>query len=451
MLAAARAALGPAEIPAEGIGADAAVRQFTELLTCYGLDLSNPRAAAHLQPPPLAVAAAGDAVVGALNPSLDTYDSGPSAIAVERWVVEALARLAGLPGDADGVFTPGGSLSNLMGLLLARDRAGARRGVDVRQDGLAALGQPVVLTGELAHFSVRRACAALGLGERCVRPVALDARRRMRPDALAAALADLNRNETPIAVVATAGGTDFGAIDPLPEIASLTEAFSIWLHVDAAYGFGVLFSPRLTATLEGLDGLGRADSLALDLHKLGWQPAPASVLLTADPAPFATLEREVSYLNPADDTAAGFTGLLGRSLQTTRRADAVKVATTLLAVGGRELGHMVEHCHRLAQYAQTRIQARPALRLIGPAELTTVVFRYQPTGTDQADVDALNARLRRRLLRSGSALIGRTEVTEADGRSSVCLKLTFVNPTATESDVDQLLDAVCAAAVQECA
>ncbi|MDU0288076.1 pyridoxal phosphate-dependent decarboxylase family protein [Saccharothrix longispora] len=414
------------ELPEHGLGANAALARLTEVLAEYDVDLAHPFAAAHLQPPPLAVAVAADALAAAGNASLDTYDSGPAALAVERWVVAALTGLAGFGPGADGVFTPGGTLSNLTALLLARDAAAARLGVDVRSDGVAALPDPVVLCSEAAHFSVQRACAALGIGEHAVRPVAVDPLRRMRPDALDS---QLRSGGTPVAVVATAGTTDFGSVDPLHEVAEVAREHGAWLHVDAAYGFGALFSAKLAGLV---DGLSLADSVTADLHKIGWQPASASVLLVRSAASFGALERSVAYLNPEDDRAEGYDGTLGRTLQTTRRADAVKVAATLLALGRAGLGALVDRCHELARHAAGLIAADPAFELVGGATLTTVVFRYRTA--DESRSDEVNARLRRRLLRSGEALIGRTEVDKA-----TCLKFTLLNPNAREADLVALL------------
>ncbi|MFY0530473.1 pyridoxal phosphate-dependent decarboxylase family protein [Archangium gephyra] len=440
VLATATRALSEPGIPAEGMGTQAALSRLARVLVEQGLHLSHPRAVAHLQPPPLSVAVAADALASASNASLDTYDSGPAAIAVERWLIDGLTRLAGFGARADGVLTPGGSLSNLLGLLLARDAAALRRGVDARRQGVAALSGPVVLCSELAHFSVHRACAALGLGEEAVLPVPTDARRRMRPEALAELLRGLGPERTPLAIVATAGTTDFGSIDPLPQLAELAAEHGVWLHVDAAYGFGALFSERLAGRLAGLE---RADSVTVDLHKLGWQPAAASVLLVSDAKAFRALDRQVAYLNPSDDSAEGYDGLLGRSLQTTRRPDAVKIAATLLAYGRRGLGEMVDRCHELARYAQQRISTEPELELVAPAELTTVVFRYR-VGADPVFEDELNGALRRRLLETGTALIGRTAVRLAGPGSPerVCLKFTLLNPTSTPEDLDGLVDAV---------
>lgn len=444
VLRAAQLQLGPVELPEDGIGVDAALRRLAHVLVEHGIDLSHPLTAAHLQPPPLLVAVAADALASASNASLDTYDSGPSAIAVERWLIGVLTGMAKLGARADGVLTPGGSISNLMGLLLARDAAAIRRGADARREGIGVLSQPLVLCSELAHFSVQRACAAIGLGEAAVRTVPSDERRRMQPGALAQILREAAPLHTIVAIVATAGTTDFGSIDPLPEIAVLAREHGVWLHVDAAYGFGALFSERLADRLVGLE---HADSITVDLHKLGWQPAAASALLVSDAAAFAAFDREVAYLNPADDRAAGYDGLLGRSLQTTRRPDAVKVVATLLALGRRGLGEMVDICHNLARYAEQRVHAEPQLELVSPAELTTVVFRYRSARGHQPSTcrdDEINGQIRRRLIEQGFALIGRTAVrlNGRDAPDSVCLKLTLLNPTTTVKDIDALVEAI---------
>ena len=154
---------------------------------------------------------------------------------------------------------------------------------------------------------------------------------RIRPDALRA------RSRKPPAdlVVATAGTTNAGAIDPLPVIADLARAHNARLHVDAAYGGSLLFSPTHAPLLAGID---RADTVALDLHKLGWQPIPAGLLLTATSADLAPLSISADYLNADDDLEAGLPDLLGRSLRTSRRADAFRIAVSLRAHGPRRPG-----------------------------------------------------------------------------------------------------------------
>ncbi|MEU4389491.1 pyridoxal-dependent decarboxylase [Kribbella sp. NPDC023855] len=437
--------LGAPRVPSTGVGESAALDLIAGLLDQDGIDLSHPHAAAHLQPPVLQVAVDADALASASNASMDTYDSGPATLAIEQWVVQALAGMAGFGPTADGVLTPGGSISNLLALLIARDSAAAAVGIDVRADGLHGLEKPVVFCSEFAHFSVQRACAALGLGEDAAISIQGDADFRMRPDILADELDKPGR--TPVAVVATAGTTDYGSIDPIADIAALARERGVWLHVDAAYGFGALFSDRLAPLLAELPA---ADSVTLDLHKIGWQPAATSMLLVADRDRFAALGRSVDYLNPSDDIDSGLDGLLGRSLQTTRRPDAVKVATTLTAYGRSGLGRMLDTCHELAHTAAARIVADSNLELLAPVTLTTVLFRVAgpglaADGLTAGQLDAVQGEVRRRLLTSGRVLIGRTRIPARGGRpAAVALKLTLLNPNATATDIGELLDQVVA-------
>jgi L-2,4-diaminobutyrate decarboxylase len=353
--------------------------------------------------------------------------------------------MAGFGPSADGVLTPGGSISNLLAVLIARDNAAAALGIDVRRNGMSGLEKPVVFCSELAHFSVQRACAALGLGEDAAITVPADGDFRMRLDILADELAKPGR--TPLAVIATAGTTDYGSIDPIAEIATLARQHAAWVHVDAAYGFGALFSDRLAPLLAELPA---ADSVTLDLHKIGWQPAATSMLLVADRERFASLGRSVEYLNPADDIDSGLDGLLGRSLQTTRRPDAVKVATTLTAYGRAGLGRMLDTCHELAHAAAARVVADSNLELLAPVTLTTVLFRVAGQGLAASELtgsqlDAVQGEVRRRLLTSGRVLIGRTRIPARGGRPAVvALKLTLLNPNATATDIEELLDQVVA-------
>lgn len=453
-----------ADLPAGALprtgGGRAAVRALARAYAANTVDLADPRAAAHLQPPALSVSAASDVLANVFNASVDTWDSGPYAVELERRLLRSLTELAGYGPQADGVLTPGGTASNLQALLIARDAALHAHG-DVRAAGLTGLApRPVVYCSELAHFSVARACAVLGLGEDAVRPVPTDGEHRMRPAALRRALREREAAELPIALVATAGTTDFGSVDPLPELAEIAREHGVRLHVDAAYGGGALFSDRMRPLLAGIE---RADSITLDLHKTAWQPAAASALLVRDAAHLAaSTGLRVAYLNPDDDGEAGYDGLLGHSLQTTRRADALKVVASFLALGREGIGAMLEACHDLARHAARSVADHPRLELTCEPALSTVVFRYLPGGgaatpdpatVDPATVDAVNGALRRRLLREGSALIGRTSIpvrgdapdATAGGAGAVRLKLTLLNPQATKADLDELLAAVDAA------
>ncbi|MFD5461291.1 pyridoxal phosphate-dependent decarboxylase family protein [Kitasatospora sp. NPDC127059] len=431
----------PAEIAAlvadglSGAGGRGALARLTELLAHGAADPADPACAAHLHCPPLAVAAAADLAVSVLNPSQDSWDQAPAATALETALLAELAVLVGYdPARAAGVLTSGGTESNLMGLMLARDQK--LDGI-VELDGIPVGARPCILASEAAHFSVQRAAALLGLGERSVLAVPVDRRLRMPPQELERSLAEASwAGRTPIAVVATAGTTDTGAVDPLDAAADLAGRYGAWLHVDAAYGGGALLSDRLAPLL---DGIARADSVALDWHKLGWQPAAAGVFLVRRAETYVSLARRAEYLNPVDDEQAGYPSLLGRSLRTTRRADAFKLAVTLRTLGREGLGRLVDACHDLALAAADAVRAEPSLELHAEPVLTVLLFRYRPPGlTDEAAVDELNGQLRRLLLRTGRAVVGRTELP-GDGPGRVRLKLTLLNPHTTAGEVGALL------------
>jgi L-2,4-diaminobutyrate decarboxylase len=408
--AAAVAALGPL-LPLHGVGAKAALRELGTAFVAGSVDPAQPWCAAHLHGAPLAVAAVADLLISAVNPSMDSWDQAPIASDIEAALTAELAALCFGPGS-DALITSGGTESNQLALLLARELAG---------------GPVTPICGANAHHSVARAAWLLGLPQ----PIVLDcAEERIRPDALRAALAEVTG---PALVVATAGTTDAGAIDPLPAIAELARAHGARLHVDAAYGGSLLFSPAHAPLVEGIE---RADTVALDLHKLGWQPIPAGVLISANAADLAPLGISADYLNAEDDLEAGMPDLLGRSLRTSRRADAFRIAVSLRALGRTGFAELVDRCMATAREVAEAVDAHPELRLWQTPTLTTILFR--PVIAD----DDLVASLRRRLLDTGQAVLGRARIANPDGTDARWLKLTLLNPVATTADYLPLLDLI---------
>ncbi|MFF8730743.1 pyridoxal phosphate-dependent decarboxylase family protein [Streptomyces sp. NPDC015171] len=381
-----------------------ALRTLVRALAAGAADPADPLCAAHLHCPPLAVATAADLAASVLNPSLDSWDQAPSASALETAVTRALARTAGL---ADALVTTGGTESNQLALLLAREAHG---------------GSVRLVCSAGAHHSLPRAAWLLGLPDPVVIPAPHGA---LDPAALDEALTDLPR---PLLVAATAGTTDAGLIDPLPEIARLCAAHGARLHIDAAYGGGLLFSDRHRDLLAGLEA---AQTVTLDLHKLGWQPVAAGLLAVARPHELAVLHQRADYLNADDDTDAGLPDLLGRSLRTTRRADVLKIAVTLRTLGRRGLGALVDQvCARAGEFAAL-VGEHPGFELYDRPAISTVLFR--PAGADDAAVAAV----RRRLLREGRAVLGRARL---DGR--LWLKVTVLNPRTRPDDLAHLLKLV---------
>jgi L-2,4-diaminobutyrate decarboxylase len=434
-LSAAVATLDPC--PPAGVPLDRALDELGATVLAHAVDPGHPRCAAHLHCPPLPEAAAAELAIGAANQSLDSFDQAPAATLVEDHLVRWLAGELGLPATASGVLTAGGTASNLLGLLLAREAAGARAGHPVAARGLVgAAGVPrTIVCSAAAHFSVRQAAAVLGLGHDAVVPVATDGQGRLDVAALDRVLADLAAaGRPPLALVGTAGTTDTGAVDPLGALAERAAATGAWLHVDAAVGSAFVLSDRLRPRLRGIE---RADSVTADFHKLWFQPIGASALVVRDAARFATIRLHADYLNRAEDEADGVLNLVSRSLDTSRRFDALKILLSLRTAGRERMAAAVEHLVDLAAAAGRYVDAHPWLALAAPPQTVTCLFRVQPPGCGPDERDELNAVVARRLFDSGRAVVGRTRV---DG--SPCCKLTFVNPALTAADVIALLDLV---------
>ncbi|GGZ65958.1 pyridoxal phosphate-dependent decarboxylase family protein [Streptomyces subrutilus] len=400
-----RAALGDV-LPDRGTGDHEALRTLVHTLAAGAADPADPLCAAHLHCPPLAVAAAADLAAAALNPSLDSWDQAPAASAVEALLTRALAaEFHPAAARPDALVTTGGTEANQLALLLARERHGP------------AL---TVLHGANAHHSVPRAAWLLGLPPARSIPTPTGT---LHPADLADALATTTG---PVLVTATAGTTDAGLVDPLPEIARLCDRHGrAELHVDAAYGGLLALSPRHRHRVAGLD---RARSVTVDLHKLGWQPVAAGLLTVPDTALLAPLAHQADYLNATDDTDAGLPDLLGRSLRTTRRPDALKIAVTLRSLGRDGLVRLIDHTCALAHALARRLDAHPGFEVHAPPTISTVLFR--PAHADDEQLAAL----RRTLLHQGRAVLGRAR---ADGR--LWLKATLLNPRTTPGDLDTLV------------
>ncbi|ARE77004.1 aspartate aminotransferase family protein [Streptomyces sp. Sge12] len=400
-----RTALGDTGLlPTHGTGDHEALRTLVHTLAAGAADPAHPLCAAHLHCPPLAVAAAADLAASALNPSLDSWDQAPAASALEALLTRTLAAEFYDTPHADALVTTGGTEANQLAVLLARERHGPTLSV---------------LHGANAHHSVPRAAWLLGLPPATELPTPTGI---LDPARLAEALATA---PGPTLVTATAGTTDAGLIDPIHRIADLCDRYGADLHIDAAYGGLLALSPRHR---DKLAGLGRAHSVTIDLHKLGWQPVAAGLLAVPDTTLLTPLAHQADYLNATDDTEAGLPDLLGRSLRTTRRPDALKIATTLRALGRDGLTALIDRTIDTAHHLARLLDAHPGFELHAPPTISTVLFR--PT---HADDDHL-ATLRRTLLHEGRAVLGRTH---ADGR--LWLKATLLNPHTTAEDLDSLI------------
>lgn len=381
----------------------------------------RPRYFAFVGSSALEIAVIGDALASCFDPNLAVWAAAASEL--ERQAVEWVASFVGFPAAA-GSFTSGGTISNVTALAAARERAipGARH------RGMTG-GQTAIYCSSEAHYSVTRAAELLGIGSSGVRALPIDADRRLVPAEVAAAIdADRAAGVVPVAVIATAGTTLTGAIDPIGALADVCEARDVWLHVDGAYGLPAAAAPSAAAQFAGLD---RADSVTIDAHKWLFMPKACGVLLVRRREDLeAALAHEEDYLPHERDEPHA----VDITLEYSRPFRALKLWLGFRAHGAAAFRAAIERNLAQARLLHEAVVADDALEaLCGPPPLSTVPFRHAPPGI--ADLDDHNGRLVQRLQEGGQVWVAPARV---DG--VVCLRPCFVNFRTTDEDVLALLD-----------
>ncbi|MER6475305.1 pyridoxal phosphate-dependent decarboxylase family protein [Streptomyces filamentosus] len=411
--------------------ASAALDELEDVYLRDAVYFHHPRYLGHLNCPVVIPAVLGEAVLSAVNSSLDTWDQSAGATLIERKLIDWTTARIGLGPLADGVFTSGGTQSNLQALLLAREEAGT-----------TDLSRLRIFSSECSHFSVQKSATLLGLGHEAVISIPVDRNKRMQSVVLAAELETCRAEGLiPMAIVATAGTTDFGSIDPLPEIAALAEEYGAWMHVDAAYGCGLLASLKRRHLLDGIE---RADSVTVDYHKSFFQPVSSSAILVRDRAALRHATYHADYLNPRRTVAEQIPNQVDKSLQTTRRFDALKLWMTLRVMGADGVGELFDEVCDLAAAGHDLLAADPRYDVVVQPQLSTLVYRYVPEAvTSPAEIDRANLYARKALFASGEAVVAGTKV---DGRQY--LKFTLLNPETTVSDIAAVLDLIAGHAEQ---
>ncbi len=409
------------ELDFEGVIArgNADLAGLARVLLAHSTRLHHPRFMAHQVAVPMLSSSLADLLSGFLNNGMAVYEMGPAGTAVEKGVVRWMLGKVGWP-EGDGVLVHGGSLGNLSGLLAARAKLLPESWAEGMPPGF------VILASEIAHYSVERAAAILGLGANAVVKVPVDDRLRIHVESLKRVFQEQTAaGKEILAVVANAGATANGAYDPLGEIGEFCWNEGLWLHVDGCHGAGALVSPRLRTLADGIE---RADSLAWDTHKMLGTSALCCGALFRDAASLAgTYAQHAPYLygeeRPGED-------LSKKTFECTKAMIALKLFFNLATVGEAGMAAHVERLHEIAARAHALLAARPGFECFGTPESNIVLFRR---GKDSAEQD----RLRERLVREGDFFITRVTV-----RRETWLRLVMMNPLTTEEDVRALADRI---------
>src|SRR5262249_20521357 len=361
------------------------------------------------------------------------WRSAPAAVTIERVVVRWLAESLGCRGFV-GSLTGGGSSANLMALAMAR-------GEREQSGDPGARSQGVVYASSEVHMPIPKALRLLGLGHHALRTVQVDDAFRMEVDALErAVLVDVAAGRRPIAVVASAGTGNTGAVDPLQSIAEVARRHGLRMHGDGAYG-----ALAALAVPEAFAGMELADSISLDAHKWLYQPLDCGCLLYRD----ASAARS-AFSNTGDYTRSLLEDPVERfsffeeSLELSRRFRALKLWLSLRYHGLAAFRDSICTDLQLARRLASAIDARPELERLAPVSLSAVCFRHHGQGTlAEADLDRFNQDLLLRVIRRG-----RVYLSNATLRGRFALRACIVNHRSSSADVDAVVDEVLAAALE---
>jgi len=374
------------------------------------LHVDHPRFFAFVPGPNNFVSTMADALASGFQIFNGTWFGGSAAAALELGMIQWLGRVCGLPSTAGGLFVSGGSVANMTGLMAARHAL-----LQDRVEGAT------VYFSDQTHSSVERALRVIGFAPDQMRKLKSDENFRLSVQSLRTAIADdRGKGLRPFCIVANAGTTNTGAVDPLSELADLAAKEKLWLHVDGAFGAASILSERGRGMLSGLE---RADSLTLDPHKWLFQSFECGCVLVRDAALLKSafqikadylrdVYREIQEINPCD-----------YGIQLTRSFRALKVWLSLQTFGVAAFRKAITRGFELAEIAERELRARKGWEILSPAQMATVCFRF-------GNSDELQTQLVDKMMKDGYALLTSTEL-----RSAVALRLCTINPRTTEQDI----------------
>jgi len=427
------------------------IKTLEKNILTNSLAIHHPRNMGHQVSTPLPIAALCDLLASLTNQAMTIYEVGPCATMLERQVIRWLCNLIdGQNLASGGVLTSGGAMANLTALLAARQIAANKIYTrknnnnqthwDAWKSGLSSETRLCILASEHAHYSIARAAGIMGLGSDAVIKVATDDQGGMEINALESAYQNSRKsNLHVIAVVASAGCTPTGSIDPLLAIGAFCKTHNLWFHVDGAHGASALLSELHRDKLEGIE---LADSVIWDGHKLLYMPATVSAVLFKDAIHAdAAFSQEASYLfqddDESDSTVPEHFNISYRTLECTKRMMALKLWAAFSLYGTSGLGELVNEAFIKAQLLADKIKQHPNYELLIAPQTNIVCFRHRPDHISESELNLHQMAMRKKLIESGSF-----HITQVEIHKSIWLRTTLMNPFTTDSDLDALLKAI---------
>ncbi len=428
-------------LPIEGVGIDRVTRDLVDHVIPNGSPVPRPGFSAFVTTGAVTASTLAATAAGMASPQRYMMTAFNF---LEELSLNWLAEMFGLHG-MQGVYSSGGSVANLIALGGARQAAFEKIGRDPAADGVdRAVG---IYASEECHHTIQRSGGVLGVGRRSVKTIPCDGNGRMRVDRLKQAIrVDQSAGMLPMAIVANAGTTNTGAIDPLQAIGELAKEYGIWYHVDGAYGLPGILDPNLSHHYQGLE---LADSVIVDPHK--WLGASVGVAATfvrdRQLLQRAFTQEPSDYLEGSVDQGETAAPAVEHSLdgfgipyfdygvELSAPCRGVVVWALIREIGVEGMRQRITRHNQMARRLSERAQDHPQLEVLGEPTLSICCFRYLPTHTD--DIDGFNQRLHRRLVRENEYMPSTTRV-----RGHLALRPCYIGARAHPDQVDALVDSV---------
>jgi aromatic-L-amino-acid/L-tryptophan decarboxylase len=427
-------------LPQEPSSAERILNELEDKLFPYCTHVGHPGYMGLITPSPNPVGVIADFICSAINQNVGAYSIGPSAVAMERRVVRWLTDLCGYGPMAGGNLTSGGMMANFIGLKVGRDAITDDR---AQHDGISE--RWAVYASEERHVSIDKAVDCIGLGRNALRALPTGTGFQVRIDAVEEAIAQDKKNGIrPMCVVGIFGTTNTGAIDDLPQLKRIADREGMWLHVDAAYGGGMLLSHDWPMSDRGLE---LADSITIDPHKWFYAPLDAGAVLVKDHDRLtASFGIKPSYLTDEFDQANERYQYYVHGFEQSRRFRSLKVWMSFKRYGARQIGEWVDNNVRQAQHLYELAEKHPDFEPSSHPPMSAICIRFKGRGLDDRESKKLHAKVAERIENGGRFWISTTEL-----KGKTWFRINPVNFRTREKHMDELfrlLQQECLAAVR---
>ncbi|MDQ6903479.1 MAG: pyridoxal-dependent decarboxylase [Bacteroidota bacterium] len=430
--------LGNASLPEDGTSVSELFSRTTDLLLGHSLLNGHPKFFGYITSSPTPIGALADLLASAVNPNVGANILSPMATAIEKQTVKWLAEFIGISPNCGGILVSGGNMANITAFLAART---AKAPKNIKEDGLGNThGEMVLYCSKATHTWVEKAAVLFGHGSKAIRWIPTDAENKMDTAILSQTIIDdLKNGKKPFLVIGNAGDVSTGVVDDLSAIAAISKAHDLWFHIDGAYGIPAAVIPKYKILF---NGIGDADSIALDPHKWLYAPLEAGCTLVKNPQHLIdTYSSHPVYYNFSNQEGEPTMNFYEYGFQNSRGFRALKVWMALQQVGKNGYIEMIGEDMALSQLLFEEAKKHPELEAV-TQNLSITTLRYVPVGftqekNDETYLNTLNEKLLNELQQGGEVFLSNAVVAD-----KYCLRLCIVNFRTSRKDILEVVDII---------